>query len=353
MRRNWKHHNEKEKIAFELYRTRLLFGKVDKGVKDKDWETAEKILTSPLRRALFSINRPLVKLEKHLIQPSRRYLNQLAIFDIVDRLSSTILTITLLSILIVLVYASLLYENGREKRESDRLQQATMEYYLSQLSNILLNVEGDLEADRNQAIRTIVNATTATLLRDPNLDGQRKGQIIVFLSQMDFVQSKQNDGLEIKQPIVSLSGADLSGADLNNANLSGADLSGADLSGADLSGADLSDANLSGVDLNYANLIRANLSGTDLSGTDLSDANLSGTDLNGTDLSDAIIQHTVLIGTNLTGANLTGADLTGADLVGANLTNANLDEKQLQKSYLCKSILPEDFATDPNRTCPR
>jgi len=47
----------------------------------------------------------------------------------------------------------------------------------------------------------------------------------------------------------------------------------------DLSGADLTDTNLSGLDLSTVNPSGADLRGTNLSGADLSDANLSGADL--------------------------------------------------------------------------
>jgi hypothetical protein len=137
--------------------------------------------------------------------------------------------------------------------------------------------------------------------------------------------------LEQKNPVITLSGADLSGVSVPaDTNLSYADLSATDLSGADLSDANLSTAYLMATDLHDANLSRATLSFSDLGLADLSDANLSDADLARVKLNDA---------------DLTDTDLTGADLWRADLSDAKggLTEKTLaeQAGYVGDTTMPD------------
>ncbi len=105
-------------------------------------------------------------------------------------------------------------------------------------------------------------------------------------------------------PILMLSGAELSYANLRKTKLKDTDSENLNLVGADMSSAGLHSANLTGADLRSA----------DLSGADLRSANLTAVDLRTA---------------NLTGAKLTGADLTGADLTDADLTRADLTDTDL------------------------
>ena len=96
---------------------------------------------------------------------------------------------------------------------------------------------------------SISQRTLSGLFYDPTdfsntlLDGNRKGQTIQYLIELELVQAKtikeQQQGKQkekVVPPLISLSGADLSRANLSDAFLSGAFLSGADLSGAGAGG---------------------------------------------------------------------------------------------------------------------
>jgi molybdopterin converting factor small subunit len=259
-----------EQTAFELYQNRKLLGRP--GDPQNDWQTAEKIVRSPWRTWLFATNRPFIKLEKHWIEPCSRWFEQSAIFDIVSRLSPALEAIGVLLIPLVLYFASQSYQNKQEAQELERLQQETVQNYIGQLSEILLSVEGDLRSAENQRIRTIATAATITLLRDPNLNGGRKGQVIEFLSQMNLVQQEADIVPLLPKDeggVISFRGADLRDADLSDTDLSGAYLSDADLRDTDLGGAYLSDADLYGANLSGAYLIGAYLIGADLRDADL------------------------------------------------------------------------------------
>ncbi|EKU96906.1 hypothetical protein Lepto7375DRAFT_0830 [Leptolyngbya sp. PCC 7375] len=201
---SWKHKSDlkdmqqkhTERVAYELYENRTFLDR--QGNQQQDWKTAERIVQNDLRTTLFAINRPLIKLEKYLVEPFNKYLRQSAIFDVVERISPAIEAIGILLIPVVLYLASQAYENQRESQEIERLQQTSIQNHLSQLSDILLNVEGDLRSENNQPIRTVATATTLTLLRDPNLNSQRKGQVIESLYQMNFVGS----GPGIEDPVI-------------------------------------------------------------------------------------------------------------------------------------------------------
>ncbi len=225
--------------------------------------------------------------------------------------------------------------------EDQRAQDAALQAYLDQMSTLLL--EKDLRnSEEDSEVRTLARARTLTVLG--RLDPSRKTAVMEFLMEADLAQ-----GVEGRQPIIRLSGADLHEADLVVANLSGADLGGAklfrtDLERADLGGADLSSANLekawlyratlSDANLEDANLFLASLSEADLEDANLRDATLTNVLLGGGNLPGADLRRAFLIGADVSAANLAGTDLSGAqlsgtDLIGTNLSNANLSEADL------------------------
>ncbi|WDE07777.1 pentapeptide repeat-containing protein [Thalassomonas viridans] len=107
-------------------------------------------------------------------------------------------------------------------------------------------------------------ATALTASTAPQLDGERKGQMLLFLYNARLI-SKDN-------PRIYLAGIDLSGANLARARLKGINLPKSNLSSADFSDADLTGANLSS-----AVLIHADLRYAKLSKTNFTDANLKDT----------------------------------------------------------------------------
>jgi uncharacterized protein YjbI with pentapeptide repeats len=224
-----------------------------------------------------------------------------------------------------------------EKRADDEALQS----YLDQMSGLLL--ERDLRAsEKGSEVRTLARARTLTVLG--RLDPSRKSALMQFLVEADLVQR-----VEGRDPIISLTGADLSEADLGEANLSEADLGEANLRGAYLryailSEAHLDDANLSGAGLRYAILSRADLDGANLRGANLfranlsraflSDANLRGAKLRAANLSRTVLSYANLRGADLSGANYRPANLSEANLRGAVLFGANLSEADLSRADL-------------------
>src|SRR5215204_7156746 len=98
---------------------------------------------------------------------------------------------------------------------------------LREVTGLLL--ERDLRtSEKGSEVRTLARARTLTVLG--RLDPSRKTALMQFLVEADLVQ--RADG---RDPIISLSGADLSNVNLNGAELRAADLSFADLGHADLS----------------------------------------------------------------------------------------------------------------------
>jgi uncharacterized protein YjbI with pentapeptide repeats len=237
-------------------------------------------------------------------------------------------------------------ENRRAEAERElareRAQDEALQAYLSQMGSLLL--EKDLrESAKDSEERTLARARTLTVLG--RLDTSRKEEVMQFLVEADLVQ-----GVDGRDPIIGLSGADLSNtkglaqANLEGANLSEANLRDADLTQANLRDADLSGANLSGASLSFADLrgarvgvarlrvvsgdfvqfINADLSDADLTQANLRDANLTQANLSNADLSGADLSNADLREANLSNADLSFADLSGAILRDANLRHANL-----------------------------
>ena len=161
-------------------------------------------------------------------------------------------------------------KNASAQREQEleiaerRTQDEALQTYLDQMSDMLIpNKEQPslYKARPGDILSTVARARTLTVL--PRLDGNRKARVVQSLYESGLISNTQ--------PILTLSGADLSGAILINVNLREADLSGAILTRADLREANLYGANLSGADLREAILYDARLGGADLS-----EANLRG-----------------------------------------------------------------------------
>jgi uncharacterized protein YjbI with pentapeptide repeats len=152
------------------------------------------------------------------LSPPTSSLERAAFFDVIDRLSPALEALGVLLIPVVLYVATQSFEERRDEQEVQRLQQEAIEDYIAQVTEVLLNAEGDLRSEENQRIRDVLTAATLAQLRDPNLDGDRKGQVIEFLTRTDLVQAERRLKDLMTQstprPVVSLSRADLEGADL-------------------------------------------------------------------------------------------------------------------------------------------
>jgi uncharacterized protein YjbI with pentapeptide repeats len=323
------------KIANRLYLNRQTMQQ--SGDADRDWLKAEYIYKSSIRQFLFWTNQNLIQLEKRAIEPAAKWVDNADLFRLIERISPALEALGVLAIPLVLFFATQGYQENLRQQELERLQQQAVKDYLNQLSTILLDAKGNLRDPQNEQLRILTTATTLTLFREPNLDGDRKGQVVEFLAEMRLVNVNRIYGpqlLEDEIPTISLDNADLRYVNLLGADLALSDLSGANLRYANLINADLSDANLDDVNLNDADLALADLIGAALNDAELNDANLRYADLRGATLNDAELRDADLaladlIGANLIDAELNYADLRSADLRGATLNDADLSDADL------------------------
>jgi uncharacterized protein YjbI with pentapeptide repeats len=221
---------------------------------------------------------------------------------------------------------------------NDQQQEATLQTYLDDMSELLLNKQL-LESGPREVVRQVAKERTFTTLR--RLDAGRNSIVLQFLQDAHLIG--------IKDAVIDLSGADLSNDHLSGANLSGTDLSSADLSSADLNDTKLNNAILNSVTLSNATLKNAILSNTFLDSVILKSADLSNADMSGANLSNADLSNA-----NLKGTSLNGAIMNHAILIGANLSNADLSgvgsltQQQLDEVYSCTNAV-----LSPGLTCHR
>ena len=328
-------------------------------IRSDDWYYSEaQNRIKGFRWRLHRLNSPFIWLEKKIIEPLDSWSDRANLFQFFSKASPLLEAIGVLAIPFVLFYyesqreeRQIAFEKEREERQLEfqkntialqaevRKQQAVRDY-LSQITNIYLDVEDRDQIKQNEDLRKLLEANTLAIfdelsinetlqdesednnkLREIVLDTDRKGEVITFLLKLGWINGDE--------PLLSLSEANLSQIDLSIAKLNHANLSGANLSEADLSGADLNDANLTDADLRQARLKRTNLRYIDLSGADLS----------GADLSAANLRNAILSGAYLSNADLSRAYLIGADLRGTDLSGA----------ILCRTTMPD--RTTNNRDC--
>ena len=142
----------------------------------------------------------------------------------------------------------------------DRQQEAALQSYLDRMTELLL--ENNLQGVKNEEVSNVARIRTLTVLR--GLDRVRKGLVLLFLKESKLIQ--------VKRPVVDLSGADFKDSDLILADLANSYLLGVNFEGANLLGAYLQNSSLEGVNLHKADLRSANLSNSILINTYLQDA---------------------------------------------------------------------------------
>lgn len=368
-------------IAYTLYLNRKFTAGYTEDA-DSDWRKAKSISQSPVRHFLFRINQVLIDVEKRKVEPVARWIDRADIFRIIERLSPAIEALGVIAIPIVLFFATQNYQEELQQQAIEQRRQQAVREYFNQLSNILLEVDGDLREPKNNQLRVLTTSATLTVLREPNLDGFRKGEIIRFLANTSLVNTNLFSPplSDDQRPTISLYEASLSGANLEEANLGGANLGEANLSNANLKY-----AVLTGTYLNKANLSNANLETSTLRDAKLAQSNLQNADLTGADLTGAILLDADLRNARLGGllndadfsrANLQGASFTRttddeqlgskvayiADMDGARLNEANmadidlseiddLTQEQVSAALLCRTVLPSYIQLSPNRDC--
>lgn len=255
-------------------------------------------------------------------------------------------------------------EQEARKLETERAQDAALQSYLDQMTQLLLHDKVPLRISQpGDEVRSVARARTLAVLRV--LDGVRKGAVVQFLYEAGLIGGvkKERGVVETIEAIVSLNEANLRAASLRDtylggANLNAANLVQAELNGANLELAELNEANLEVARLTGACLNGAHLTGACLNGAYLIVAKLTGADLTRADLIGADLREAKLTGADLTKADLTIADLTGtnlreADLTGANLREANLTDCKVTREQLVQAAslkgakLPFDMTPPP------
>ena len=377
-----------EKVAYELYQNRLLLKR--QGDALKDWMTAEEIVQSPLKAALFAINRAFIKLEKRTWEPLLTWANNQALLSLLGLIGNAGIIIAVLTYVgsekqrreaeVLNAWQTITSAHG-QAGSGGRIQ--ALEFLnaspganwrrrfpwfcaplplctwpAESLNGVNLTVGSDNssppdeQSTPSEGDRTIVSPARVYLAQI-----QLPGASLISANlESANLQGANLEGAELRD--VNLEGANLREANLESANLQGANLEGANLSDANLGGAELwnanleraalSFANLEGADLSDANLERARLQAAYLEGADLWNANLEGADLpdanlEGADLWNANLEGAGLFNANLEGASLLDANLEGAFLEYANLEGANLSEANLEGARLSRANLEGAF----------
>jgi hypothetical protein len=188
--------------------------------------------------------------------------------------------------------------------ENERAQDAALQAYLDQMSQLLLDKDRPLrQSEEDDEVRTLARARTLTVVG--RLDGDRKGSVVQFLYESELINRDRIAPIDAV-PLVNLKKANLQGAILSKINLELANLYRADLQ-------------------------RANLRGAVLSRASLFRADLKGADLRGADLRDTILYFADLEEANLLAAKVTGEQLEEArSLQGATMPNGQKYEEWLK-----------------------
>ncbi|MEO1670472.1 MAG: pentapeptide repeat-containing protein, partial [Cyanobacteria bacterium J06631_2] len=247
--------NDYQKVAYFLWEAD---GRPE-GNGDRYYLEAQKRL-SGIRWRLYKLHQPFISLEKKVIEPLDGWADRANIFQFFSKISPIIEAFGVLAIPFVILAFEVRQEirqQGFEERiitaQANVRQQQAVREYLSQVTTIHLESDQGKKLREDEELQQLLEANTLALFnelsvredtrQDSNSDREfdreaiaqdRKGQVVEFLSGLGWI-----NGSEDKEPLLSLSKADLRVADLRGADLRGANLFVADLFGANLRGADL------------------------------------------------------------------------------------------------------------------
>ena len=174
-----------------------------------------------------------------------------------DKTSWDWLSLLLVPAFLTLGVSFLGYQNDQRQKEinKDQSRQKILEKYLDEISFLMLE-----KIDHDKKLRKVKRdiAETRTFIAAGELDGKRKGLLIVFLKKSEFIRANITKGdkkINKETPFINLTGIDLSGIQFAlGANLDGINLSGSNLRHANLKGVFIGGSDLSNADLQYANL---------------------------------------------------------------------------------------------------
>jgi len=248
-------------------------------------------------------------------------------------------------------------------RAADNASEQVLRTYLQQMSQLMLDRKL-LRSRRLSEVRVVARTTTLTAVSQ--LDGERKGLVIRFLSEARLINGPD--------PKIVLRDADLRGVELENAvlrsarfgfaklahaNFRFADLTGATFVAADLRGSDFTEAfgglftvtqlranMLPRLVFQGANLSRARLDKVGFFKTDFRFANLTGTELHRADLRRADFGSACLTRTDFRDADLRDSKLDAAgryvDFSGARTRGAQSRRRYdfITRSYKTTARFP-------------
>jgi uncharacterized protein YjbI with pentapeptide repeats len=177
-----------------------------------------------------------------------------------------------------------------------------------------LLLKDKLQTKENEEVRNVARIRTLKVVR--GLDGIRKGLVLQFLYEAGLIYTPE--------PIISLTGADLSETVIHNARLSKIDLGGVNLSKSYIRFGDIKNSNLQDANLQDANLDMTNFSGSNLKRAELERAELHLTNFENSSLCGAYFHGAKMYGVKLSGSDLSYADFRGSDAYESDIEKAKI-----------------------------
>lgn len=247
-------------------------------------------------------------------------------------------------------------EEGERDLARDQQREDALQNYFDRLTDLLVagklqHIKDDPPAgsDGENALRVNLGICSRTLAVLRRLDGDRKGYLVQFLSDLRLI--------EVEEHVLCLTGADLRKAALSHHSLWRCRLEKADLEDADLSAANLDQAVLT-----RANLRGAKLIDVSLNRTDLQKANLSGQKLNNLKFKGCFADELILTCATIDNVefipwdapekpdekrcSLVAANFDGAILRNVSFSRCNLHSATFRKAHLSNVSFNGSDVTD-------
>jgi hypothetical protein len=171
----------------------------------------------------------------------------------------------------------------------ERKQQEVLTDYFSKMQGLIVETKKIKETSgytklhpKDEAARLLPEfrstAQALTLSVLEQLDGKRKGKVIIYLAESQLITA--NNDNQSSRPEIKLDGANLQKLELKDQvfsyiNIAGADMTSTELSDILISDSDLSRVNLTEAVLQDVTFKNSNLSGVNLDGASLTNTNIS------------------------------------------------------------------------------
>ncbi|GCL60680.1 pentapeptide repeat-containing protein [Microcystis aeruginosa] len=168
----------------------------------------------------------------------------------------------------------------------ERKQQEILTDYFSKMQGLIVETKkskqtpGSKESNSEERLLTEFRPTAQALTLSvlEQLDGKRKGKVIIYLAESQLITVDNNK--PYSQPEIELDGANLQKLELKDQvfsyiNIAGADMTSTELSDILISDSDLSRVNLTEAVLQDVTFKNSNLSGVNLDGASLTNTNIS------------------------------------------------------------------------------